>query len=176
MAAVVGRVRVPQPCSPNAAGRHRCDTFDRFTYEDAVSHPAWCEGAKAINIPGEAGPGPQQEPGGAQGPGQKEHLDVHGGVIFSYIEMSSLVNLSRIGADDAPTYANSDKVNAMSTLVSWSDHMEVNDNPTPESRGEVDKLIPNQSYDNLLLRFPCVGEGFPTPPKEHNLSAALVAL
>lgn len=69
MAAVVGRVRVPQPCSPNAAGRHRCDTFDRFTYEDAVSHPAWCEGAKAINIPGEAGPGPQQEPGGAQGPG-----------------------------------------------------------------------------------------------------------
>ncbi|KAF2915973.1 hypothetical protein DAI22_09g082201 [Oryza sativa Japonica Group] len=53
--------------------------------------------------------------------------------------MSSLVNLSRIGADDAPTYANSDKVNAMSTLVSWSDHMEVNDNPTPESRGEVDK-------------------------------------
>lgn len=29
----------------------------------------------------------------------------------------------------------------MSTLVSWSDHMEVNDNPTPESRGEVDKVI-----------------------------------
>lgn len=73
MAAVVGRVRVPQPCSPDAAELylrcHRCDTFDRFTYEDAVSHPAWCEGAKAINIPGEAGPGPQQEPGGAQGPG-----------------------------------------------------------------------------------------------------------
>jgi hypothetical protein len=32
------------------------------------------------------------------------------------LQMSSLVNLSRIGADDAPTYANSDEVNAVITL------------------------------------------------------------
>lgn len=32
------------------------------------------------------------------------------------LQMSSLVNLSRIGAEDAPTYANSDEVNAVITL------------------------------------------------------------